>query len=122
MKMASAMMDFPRIGVRKGDHGKIIYDLGGGTFMIDFGGQDKTIALLVLEQFSFSMEESPPEGCPDALLPDGDTCPRCGWRRGPSGAGGGSWVHVRESGATADVVPQQKAAPGRLPMPEQEVD
>lgn len=31
--------------------------------------------------------------CPDALLPDGPVCPRCGKRRGPSGIDGGSWVH-----------------------------
>lgn len=31
--------------------------------------------------------------CPDALLPDGETCPRCGGPRAPSGIGGGSWVH-----------------------------
>jgi hypothetical protein len=34
--------------------------------------------------------------CPDALLPDGPTCPRCGRKRGPSGADGGSWVHIRK--------------------------
>jgi len=33
------------------------------------------------------------EKCEDALLPDGPKCPRCGGRRGPSGIGGGSWVH-----------------------------
>lgn len=31
--------------------------------------------------------------CPNALLPDGPVCPRCGGRRGPSGVDGGSWVH-----------------------------
>jgi hypothetical protein len=31
--------------------------------------------------------------CPDGLLPDGDICPGCGKRRGPSGIGGGTWVH-----------------------------
>ncbi len=31
--------------------------------------------------------------CPNALLPDGPICPRCGERRGPSGVDGGSWVH-----------------------------
>jgi hypothetical protein len=31
--------------------------------------------------------------CPDAQLPDGPTCPRCGGPRAPSGVGGGSWVH-----------------------------
>lgn len=31
--------------------------------------------------------------CPEALLPDGPTCPRCGGERAASGAGGGSWVH-----------------------------
>ncbi len=34
------------------------------------------------------------EKCPDALLPDGDICPRCGGPRGPSGVDGGSWVHI----------------------------
>lgn len=33
------------------------------------------------------------EKCPNALTPDGPVCPRCGGRRGPSGVGGGSWVH-----------------------------
>lgn len=33
------------------------------------------------------------ERCPDALLPDGPTCPRCGGNRAPSGVDGGSWVH-----------------------------
>lgn len=32
-------------------------------------------------------------GCPDAVLPDGPTCSRCGGPRAPSGVGGGSWVH-----------------------------
>lgn len=31
--------------------------------------------------------------CPDGLLPDGETCPRCGGHRAPSGVDGGSWVH-----------------------------
>lgn len=31
--------------------------------------------------------------CPDGLLPDGPTCPACGGKRGPSGVGGGTWVH-----------------------------
>jgi hypothetical protein len=35
--------------------------------------------------------------CPDALLPDGDTCPRCGGPRAPSGVDGGSWVHIDTS-------------------------
>lgn len=33
------------------------------------------------------------ERCPDALLPDGPVCPRCGGNRAPSGVDGGSWVH-----------------------------
>jgi hypothetical protein len=33
--------------------------------------------------------------CPDAQLPDGETCPRCGGNRAPSGVGGGSWVHFK---------------------------
>jgi hypothetical protein len=37
--------------------------------------------------------------CPDALLPDGEICPRCGKTRAPSGAGGGSWVHYDRSKA-----------------------
>lgn len=35
----------------------------------------------------------PPARCPDGVLPDGPVCPRCGGRRGPSGVGGGTWVH-----------------------------
>lgn len=35
--------------------------------------------------------------CPDALLPDGEHCPRCGCKRAPSGIDGGSWVHVVRS-------------------------
>ena len=27
------------------------------------------------------------------ILPDGETCPQCGWTRGASGIDGGSWVH-----------------------------
>lgn len=38
-------------------------------------------------------EQPEAQKCPDALLPDGDKCPRCGGRRGPSGVDGGSWVH-----------------------------
>lgn len=38
-------------------------------------------------------QEEQPKGCPDALLPDGPVCPRCGGPRAPSGVGGGSWVH-----------------------------
>lgn len=33
--------------------------------------------------------------CPDGLLPDGPICPKCGGVRGPSGIGGGTWVHTR---------------------------
>lgn len=33
------------------------------------------------------------EQCPDGLTPDGEICPRCGGRRGPSGVDGGTWVH-----------------------------
>ena len=36
---------------------------------------------------------TPEAPCPNALLPDGPVCPRCGGRRGPSGVDGGSWVH-----------------------------
>lgn len=36
---------------------------------------------------------TPDEECPDNLLPDGETCPRCGGPRAPSGIDGGSWVH-----------------------------
>lgn len=32
--------------------------------------------------------------CPNALLPDGPVCPRCGGKRAPSGVDGGSWVHT----------------------------
>lgn len=38
--------------------------------------------------------EARPSGCPDAQLPDGPTCPKCGGYRAPSGVGGGSWVHA----------------------------
>lgn len=38
-------------------------------------------------------QEEQPKGCPDALLPYGPVCPRCGGPRAPSGVGGGSWVH-----------------------------
>lgn len=34
--------------------------------------------------------------CPDGLLPDGETCPRCGGNRAPSGVDGGTWVHHEE--------------------------
>jgi hypothetical protein len=33
--------------------------------------------------------------CPDALLPDGPKCPRCGGERAPPGVDGGSWVHYQ---------------------------
>ncbi len=36
--------------------------------------------------------------CPDGLLPDGESCPRCGGPRAPSGVGGGTWVHVADRG------------------------
>ena len=32
--------------------------------------------------------------CPEGILPDGPVCPRCGKARGPSGVGGGTWVHA----------------------------
>lgn len=38
------------------------------------------------------MPPTEPE-CPNALLPDGPICPRCGGPRAPSGVDGGSWVH-----------------------------
>jgi hypothetical protein len=41
-----------------------------------------------------------PTKCPDGLLPDGETCPRCGGNRGPSGIDGGTWVHFPRSPAT----------------------
>ena len=34
--------------------------------------------------------------CPDAQLPDGEACPRCGGKRAPSGVDRGSWVHFPE--------------------------
>lgn len=37
---------------------------------------------------------SDPDQCEENLPPDGPVCPRCGYRRRPSGANGGSWVHV----------------------------
>lgn len=36
--------------------------------------------------------------CPNGLLPDGPTCPRCGGKRAPSGVDGGSWVHFEAEG------------------------
>lgn len=44
------------------------------------------------------------ERCPDGLLPDGPTCPRCGGKRGPSGVDGGSWVHYGTSAAPVEAV------------------
>jgi hypothetical protein len=35
--------------------------------------------------------------CPDGQLPDGEICPTCGKKRGPSGIDGGTWVHIRGS-------------------------
>lgn len=35
--------------------------------------------------------------CPDGLVPDGERCPRCGCKRGPSGIGGGTWVHIERA-------------------------
>jgi hypothetical protein len=54
-----------------------------------------------LERAGASAEEIAPyvayndigEPCEDALTPDGDSCPRCGGPRAPSGVDGGSWVH-----------------------------
>ncbi len=40
-----------------------------------------------------SDKETGADKCPDNLTPDGQVCPRCGGRRGPSGVDGGSWVH-----------------------------
>jgi hypothetical protein len=34
--------------------------------------------------------------CEDGALPDGPICPKCGQDRGPSGVGGGTWVHLRK--------------------------
>lgn len=34
--------------------------------------------------------------CEDGVLPDGSICPKCGRDRGPSGVGGGTWVHLRK--------------------------
>lgn len=45
-----------------------------------------------LAQQERDREDAP---CPDGLLPDGEICPRCGGKRGPSGIDGGSWVHIR---------------------------
>lgn len=42
-----------------------------------------------------TFQEIEAEKCPDALLPDGPVCPRCGGERAPSGVDGGSWVHFR---------------------------
>lgn len=32
--------------------------------------------------------------CENGQMPDGPICPACGKERGPSGADGGSWVHL----------------------------
>jgi len=32
--------------------------------------------------------------CKDGQIPDGPICPVCGGKRGPSGIGGGTWVHI----------------------------
>lgn len=52
-----------------------------------------------------------PTACPDALLPDGEICPRCGKLRAPSGVDGGSWVHVDTS---ADAVVSSEYSGGKL--------
>jgi len=45
-------------------------------------------------QISAARKKEPKEQqCPDGLLPDGEICPDCGGRRGPSGVDGGTWVH-----------------------------
>lgn len=44
------------------------------------------------ERRSSSAQPSEPK-CPDGLLPDGATCPRCGNPRAASGIDGGTWVH-----------------------------
>lgn len=46
-----------------------------------------------LYNLGFRLIDPPETKCPDGLLPDGENCPRCGERRGPSGVDGGSWVH-----------------------------
>lgn len=40
--------------------------------------------------------------CEDDHLPAGTICPKCGGRRLPSGAGGGSWVHAPEPTVTRE--------------------
>lgn len=40
--------------------------------------------------------------CPNALLPDGPVCPRCGKDRAPSGIDGGSWVHTAPAPRSGD--------------------
>jgi len=63
--------------------------------------EEVLIAIQYLEKLIDSRPKSPAvakvvpirKECPDALLPDGDICPRCGGPRAPSGVDGGSWVH-----------------------------
>lgn len=58
------------------------------------GGQYFSIAVVYGdEDVIFHGEKISNNDCPNALLPDGPICPRCGNRRGPSGVDGGSWVH-----------------------------
>jgi hypothetical protein len=45
--------------------------------------------------------------CPDALLPDGPVCPRCGKPRAASGINGGSWVHFPGSTEQPGAAPEQ---------------
>jgi hypothetical protein len=46
-------------------------------------------------------ESNVPVRCPDGLSPEGETCPRCGGHRAPSGIDGGTWVHFTPPVAVA---------------------
>lgn len=56
--------------------------------------------------------------CQDALLPDGEVCPRCGGKRAPSGVDGGSWVHVGEAPPQPERAEEPQAS---APSPEQQL-
>lgn len=49
------------------------------------------------QRAALAQAERPSGKCPDGLLPDGPTCPRCGGKRGPSGVDGGTWVHYQQA-------------------------
>ena len=81
------------------------YDLWIGAFWDRF---HRKLYILPVPMFGVVIEFGPRklrplnlrsegESCPNALLPDGPVCPRCGGKRAPSGVDGGSWVHFARS-------------------------